>query len=142
MGRGGTLKKIQTAARVNPRHRSVFPVLLNVSHRGKKKDLKKKTTTCPAIVKESNYFLKRALLYFVDPIETFHINHRVGGGYVTVRLKKTKSIFSCKSLFSSPPEKKRKKKGNRGEFVKMFSLDLKIQIFVYFRVSDFCFLFL
>lgn len=47
---------------------------------------------------------------------------------------KNKSIFSCKSLFSSLPEKKR---GICGELEITFSLDLKIQIFVYFRVSVF-----
>lgn len=33
---------------------------------------------CPVIEKKSQLFLKRALLYFVDQIEDFHINHRVG----------------------------------------------------------------
>lgn len=47
----------------------------------------RKTQNCPVIVKESElFFWKRALLYFVDQIEIFHINHRVGGGVGVVLL--------------------------------------------------------
>ena len=51
-------------------------------------------------------------------------------------VKKTNLFLAVKSLFSSPPEKR---SGIYGELVTTFSLDLKIQIFVYFRVSDFSF---
>lgn len=88
------LTKIQTFASVNSyqRHYSISWMYLKG----------RRNLSCYS--RRFKLFLKRALLYFVDQIGNFHINHRVG---VMLLYGWNRSIFSCKSLFSSPLVKKR-----------------------------------